>query len=483
MELVSETMPAEPVSLRGLVASVVGMAREGTALARFLAEQGAVVTISDRKTEGELTVVLQSLAGVPMRRFLGGHPLELLDCQVLFVSPGVPLDSPIIVEARRRRLPMSSESRLFASLCPAKIIGVTGSSGKTTTVTLIGEMIEAAGGHVHVGGNIGNPLLGQLDSITTDEIVVLELSSFQLAYWGSVLDAEPHPELVSPLFPPVGRRPAVAVLLNITPNHLDRHPSMADYTAAKAKILQHQQPADHAVLNWDDPVVRGLQRYTQSRAGYFSLTEPVVEGAFLKGDALLLRTQGREQHICTAQQVQLRGRHNIANLLAASVACAALGVPVDAMTAVASSFGGVEHRLERVRAVHGVWYYNDSIATSPERAIAALRSFAEPIVLLAGGRDKHLPWDEWSAVVGEKAIHVVLFGEAASMIDGVLARLGSRSPGVSRVETLADAVRTAHQYAKPGQVVLFSPGGTSFDAFGDYVERGLAFKRLVGELF
>ncbi len=463
-------------------ASVLGLGREGLALTRFLCERGATVTVSDRKTEGELALALKSLEGLPATYLLGGHPLELLDCDVLFASPGVPLDSAIIAEARRRGVQMSSESRLFGRLCPATIVGVTGSSGKTTTVTLIGEMLKGASRRVHVGGNIGQPLLLRLPTIAAGDMVVMELSSFQLSFWGPDLDAEPHQELRTPLYPAGGFSPAIGVVLNITPNHLDRHPTMDDYVAAKAKILEYQKPEDHAILNLDDQMAASLSALTPARVSYFSLHKAVAEGAFLKGDELVLCHDGKESLICAVDDVRLKGRHNIANLLAACATASLLGVEVEEMAAVATTFGGVEHRLEAVRAVDGVWYFNDSIATTPERAVAALRSFTEPVVLLAGGRDKHLPWTEWAQVVSERAAGVVLFGEAGPMIESVLVGMGAKTPPHWRTGGLADAVAKARDVAKPGQVVLFSPGGTSFDAFRDFVERGETFKLLVHEL-
>jgi UDP-N-acetylmuramoylalanine--D-glutamate ligase len=355
-------------------------------------------------------------------------------------------------------------------------------------------MLEAAGRRVHLGGNIGSPLIGRLTQIAPGDVVVLELSSFQLDFFGPMLavsprrapgpkgDAEPRGDLVSPLFPEGAWSPPVAAVLNVTPNHLDRHPTMAAYTAAKAHIVRHQRPQDRAVLNADDPVSRGFAALTPGQVACFGLQGPLEQGAYLQGDALRLRQGEREATICAASELRLRGMHNVANVLAACTVVSALDVPVAAMAAVARSFRGVEHRLEPVREWQGVWYYNDSIATSPERAMAALRSFAEPIVLLAGGRDKHLPWEDWTDLVNAKAVQVITFGEAAALIETALGRLGHATPPVHRAQSLADAVRLAQSLANPGQVVLFSPGGTSFDAFRDYEERGRAFKQYVHAL-
>jgi UDP-N-acetylmuramoylalanine--D-glutamate ligase len=504
----------DQISWKAKKVTVLGLAREGTALTRYLVRQGAQVTVTDLKDSIALQKTLNELAVFSAVRYvLGGHPAEVLDCDVLFVSPGVPLDAPILVEARRRGVTLSSEARLFCRLCPAPILGVTGSSGKTTTVTLAARMLEAGGKHVHLGGNIGNPLLGELVEVQPSDWVVMELSSFQLDFFGTVLDAEPYGDAAHPvgmrqrvppasgrsmslLFPPGGWSPHVAAVLNVTPNHLDRHPTMQAYVAAKLNILRYQEARDYAVLNWDDPVTRTFVEDCRGHVVFFSLSERVSQGAYLKGNTLMLvhggtggeagtSPGGSETPVCGRDELLLRGVHNVANVLAACALVALLDVPAEAMAVVARTFAGVEHRLELVCEWQGVSYYNDSIATSPERAIAALNSFAEPIVLLAGGRDKHLPWDAWVAAVQRKVVHVITFGEAAPLIERALGQgdvRGGQVPPTHRAEDLGRAVQLAHQLAQPGQVVLFSPGGTSFDAFHDYAERGQTFKRLVRSL-
>jgi UDP-N-acetylmuramoylalanine--D-glutamate ligase len=274
----------------------------------------------------------------------------------------------------------------------------------------------------------------------------------------------------------------VATVLNVTPNHLDRHPSMEDYVAAKLKILRYQRTEDQAVLCWDDAVSRGFREHCSGQVAWFSIHHAVERGAYLKGDALTLRRAGGEARICSTSDVRLRGMHNVANILAACAVCDLLGVGSQDMARVIRTFTGVEHRLERVREWQGVWYYNDSIATSPERAMAALQSFDEPVVLLAGGRDKHLPWDAWAELVRRKVVSLVTFGEAAPLIQQALALCGTKAPPVKRARSLAHAVELAEKVARPGDVVLFAPGGTSFDAFADFAERGEAYKRLIHAL-
>jgi len=463
----------------GKRATIIGLAREGTALARFLAEQGAIVTVSDLKNEEELQENIAELKGFPIRFVLAGHPGEVLNqTDVLFLSPGVPLEAPIVVEAKRRGIPISSETRLFTQLCPVPIIGITGSSGKTTTVSLVGQMLRASGFRTWVGGNIGQPLIGHLEEIEPTDKVVMELSSFQLEImeWS----------------------PPIAAILNITPNHLDRHPSMEAYTEAKLNILRFQQPSNVAVLGYD--LISNLQPPTLT----FSLDEEVEQGTFLRDGktvAIILKLGDTEQRICSADEIKLLGRHNLENILAACAIAAVAGASRQAMADVATTFEGVEHRLELVRELGeapAVRYYNDSIATSPERTVAALRSFDQPIVLLAGGRDKHLPWDEMARLTLQKARLLILFGEAAPIIEEAIRASSfgtSASAGhppvepfrvsrdfIHRCQTLDEAVTVAAREAQPGDVVLLAPGGTSFDAFSDFVERGERFRELVRAL-
>jgi len=488
------------LDLAGARCLVVGLAREGTALARFLAEHGAAVTVTDARPAGALEESRAVLAGLPLAFALGGHPLSLLDeTQILFVSPGVPLEIPLLAEAQRRGLPLSSETRLFTRLCPAPIVGITGSSGKTTTAVLTSRMLAGAGrpGRVWAGGNIGQPLIGKLGSeagIAPQDMVVMELSSFQLEFfapWPSPAAALARQAIQSgghaKLFEPSGWSPALAALLNITPNHLDRHGTMAAYIAAKEQILAHQRPDELAVLNWDNATTRQMGLAARQQVLWFSLEEPVAQGAWLRGQELVLHLRGHEEVVCQAGEMRLRGRHNVANVLAACALAFAAGAPLEAVRREATTFAGVEHRLELVRTRAGVRWYNDSIATSPERAVAALRSFEEPIILLAGGRDKHLPWEEMAALVWNRVRHLVLFGEAAGLIEAAMERARPSDPqmtlaGLHHAGNLERAVELAAGLALPGDVVLLSPGGTSFDAYIDFVARGEHFRQLVRTL-
>jgi UDP-N-acetylmuramoylalanine--D-glutamate ligase len=455
---------------------VLGLARQGTALARFLVQVGAEVTVSDMQDEAALADQLAELEGLPVRYVLGKHPLSLLDrADLLCLSGGVPVDIPPVERARRRSIPLSNDAQIFLERCPAPVIGVTGSAGKTTTTALVGEMCRAGGFRTWVGGNIGNPLIADLDKIKPEDRVVMELSSFQL----ELMTASPH----------------VAAVLNITPNHLDRHKTMEAYVAAKRNIVAHQGPEDFALLSYDDANARALALDTAAHLLWFSGGTEVEEGAFRifrekdeTNGELTLRLAGDDHMICRASEVQLLGRHNLLNVLAASALAGVAGVSVEAMRQVATTFSGVEHRLELVRELGAVRWYDDSIATAPERTLAALRSFKEPIVLLAGGRDKELPWDEFAHEAVRRVRHMVTFGEAGPMIARVVERkAGERGQeggleGITQVDTLEEAVETAARLARPGDVVLLSPGGTSFDAFRDFAERGARFKELVQQL-
>jgi UDP-N-acetylmuramoylalanine--D-glutamate ligase len=463
-------------SFAGRRVTIVGLAREGTALARFLAAQGAVVTVTDRQSAEALAENVAALAAWPIRFVLGEHPLTLLETDVVFVSPGVPLEIPLLVEARRRGVTLSSETRLFLELCPAPIVGITGSSGKTTTTTLVGEMLLASGQTTWVGGNIGRPLIEHLPEIAPTDRVVMELSSFQLEFFVPWAGEEGR-----------GISPAIAAVLNISPNHLDRHPSMAVYVAAKKQILLHQRAGDVAVLGLDNAETRVLAGECRGKVLFFSQREEVGQGAFLRNEVITLRLDGDEQAVCAVSEIRLLGRHNVDNVLAACTLAGVAGADVGAMAAVATTFSGVEHRLELVRELNGARWYNDSIATSPERMVAALRSFDDPIVLLAGGRDKHLPWNEAAALILRKVRHLVLFGEAVPIIDRAVAAERVRDKaqaglGITRVSTLEEAVAAAVQVTHAGDVVLLAPGCTSFDAFRDFAARGERFKELVRAL-
>jgi UDP-N-acetylmuramoylalanine--D-glutamate ligase len=422
---------------------------------------------------------MRELDDLPIRYVLGEHPLSLLDgCDLFCTSGGVPVNLPVVQEAARRGIPLSNDAQEFMRRCPAPIVGITGSAGKTTTTTLVGKILAETGFTTWVGGNIGNPLINDLPEMQPTDRVVMELSSFQL-------------ELMQV-------SPQIAGVLNITPNHLDRHKTMEAYIAAKANIVTHQGVGDIAILGYDEPNARALAELTQAEVRYFSGTAQVGKTslvnngiqfrAFLQENTLVLQHAEGQSVVCERRDLRLRGLHNAINALAAIALTDAAGADVPAMERVLTTFAGVEHRLEEVRRVNGALWINDSIATAPERVLAALQSFDEPLILLAGGRDKDLPWEAFSRAVIQRVRTLVLFGEAAALIGGHVeaalaeARAKHQAVGLETVVaagTLENAVQIAAQYAQPGDAVLLSPGGTSFDAFRDFAERGERFRELV----
>jgi UDP-N-acetylmuramoylalanine--D-glutamate ligase len=449
---------------------ILGLARQGIALARYFHEKGARVIVSDARPADQFEEARDQLAGMAVEYVFAGHPLSLLDgASLICLSGGVPTDLPVVEAARRQGIPLTNDAQLFLQECPAPVIGITGSAGKTTTTTLVGRMLAAqlqgSQRRVWVGGNIGQPLLNELTQIRPEDGVVMELSSFQL-------------ELMS-------SSPQVAAVLNITPNHLDRHKTMRAYTQAKAGILSAQTEADHAVLGREDPGAWALREHVRGTLVGFGI-EPfdAGEGVYQAGDALVLRWAGREQRAVPLGAIELRGAHNRSNVAAACALAACAGVEPGNMEAGVRGFTGVPHRLEFIRRVRGADWYNDSIATAPERALAAVRAFEEPLVLLAGGRDKDLPWDEFARTVVARVDHMILFGEAAEKIAAELHphMPGAGGPSLQVVSGLDQAVAAAAEVAEAGQVVLLAPGGTSFDEFPDFAARGERFRALVEAL-
>jgi len=447
---------------------ILGAARQGVALARWLTRHGAHVIVSDKRSEAGLAPAFEALRGVPVQWVVGGHPLELLDqVDLLCISGGVPLSLPIVEAAIKRGLPLSNDTQIFMEAVPCKTVGITGSAGKTTTTTLVGRMAKNAYGEkAFTGGNLGDPLINHVDDMQPDDLAILEISSFQLEQ----MTISPH----------------VASILNITPNHLDRHGTMEAYVKAKARILEFQCEKDIAVLGRDDAGAWDLHGRAKGRLHSFGFSkmEEDAEGTYYAGGILYLYDHHVDIPLLRREQVDLRGDHNVMNVLAAFAIGHAAGLPLDAMLAAAEDFQGVPHRLEFVREIRGVRWYNDSIATTPERVLAALHSFEEPVVLLLGGRDKNLPWEDLTAFIHEHVNHVVIFGEAADKIVKAMAAEGpwKRPFTLDRVDHLRAAVLKAAEVAEKGDVVLFSPGGTSFDEFKDFEERGEKFRLWVHEL-
>ena len=450
---------------------ILGAARQGIALARWLSRHGSHVTLSDSRTADELASARASLADTNVEWAVGAHPLDLLNhTDVLCLSGGVPLTLPIVQEAIKRGIPLSNDTQIFMEVAPCKTIGITGSAGKTTTTTLVGEMAKqhyatSNTQHAFVGGNIGDPLINYVDDMKADDLAILEISSFQLEQ--------------------MTISPNISAILNITPNHLDRHGTMEAYTNAKARILEFQNEKDTAVLSHDDKGAWSLRNKVKGNLLTFSLhdLEEGLNGAYLHDGLLNLRDGNAYLPLILREKIQLRGDHNVSNVLAAFTIGHAAGFKLDDMLEAVEEFRGVPHRLELVRELHGVRWYNDSIATAPERSMADINAFDEPIVLMLGGRDKDLPWDEIAKLIHKRVDHVVLFGEAAEIIEKAVSTVGGeRSVDLHRVKNLNEAVVKAAQVASAGDIVLFSPGGTSYDEFKDFAERGEAFRKWVLEL-
>ena len=457
-------------TLTGKRLVILGLARQGKALAQYAAGAGARVVVSDLRPADKLAADMAELSDLEIEYVLGEHPMSLLDkADVLAISGSVPVDAPLVRAAREKGVVVTNDSQEFMRRTPAAVIAITGSAGKSTTTALTGIMGQMAGRQTGVGGNIGRPLIADLHKMTAGDMVVQELSSFQLEIW----QQSPH----------------VAAVLNITPNHLDRHRTMRAYKEAKANILRFQSEQDVAVLAADDPGAMSLSPLVNGRLRLFSGQRVVEDGAFVRNEQIWLRDgNGREECVCALSDIQLRGGHNVLNVLAAVTLADSVEIPVAAMRKAIASFSGIEHRLEVVRTLNGVQYVNDSIATAPERALAALASFTEPLILLAGGRDKDMEWQAWTEQVLRRVKQVVLFGELGEMLAERLTQqpclpgLAAYLTQVTRVETMAEAVEVVRETAVAGDVVLLSPGGTSFDAFKDFAERGERFRELVSLL-
>ena len=445
------------MDLKGKKVLVVGLARTGVGAVRFLVAKGARVKVTEIKKAGELKAVLEALRGLPVEWELGGHTLlSFLDAELIVVSPGVPLSIPALAKAREKGTPVVSEVELAFWFLHRSLVAITGTNGKTTTTTLIGEMLRASGKPAFVGGNIGNPLINFAAGPQEEEWGVVELSSYQL-------------EGIRKF------RPAVSVLLNITEDHLDRYPSFQAYGEAKGRIFANQGKEDHAVLNADDPLAFAYAHRIEPQILLFSRERSVPAGCSLDGGAILFQGADGQKERFRLERLKIRGAHNLENLMAAIAASKACGCPREPLQEVIENFEGLEHRLEWVRDLDGVTFFNDSKGTNVGSVVKSLISFEEPVLLIAGGRDKEGDYGPLKELIAERVKGMALIGEAKERI---FRALGTLTETV-KLGSLEEAVEWAWSRARPGDVVLLSPACSSFDMFENYQERGKRFKEIV----
>ena len=447
-------------SVCGKTVAVCGIGKNNPPVVLQLLQHGAKVIACDKRSREELgeTADLLEKAGADL--VLGEGYLDHLDADLILRTPGMKPYLPAFEEARAQGKTVTSEMELFFDFCPAPIFAVTGSDGKTTTTTVIAGLLEAAGKTVHLGGNIGRPLLPIIEEIESDHAAVVELSSFQLTG--------------------MTKRPRVAVVTNVAPNHLDWHTDMQEYIDAKRNLVSHQQAEDRAVLNADNEITRSFAESCPSDVRWFSRLHEVERGTFLGEDGVLYGVEnGVKTPIVAAKEIRLPGVHNIENYLAAFAALWGIVSP-EIMADYARTFGGVVHRSELVRTRNGVRWYNDSIGSSPSRTIAGLKAFDRRVVLIAGGYDKHIPYDPLGPVAAETVKAAVLMGATADAIETAV-RAHSDLP-IYRVSNMEEAVEKADEIAIDGDIVFMSPASASFDMYKNFEERGNHFKRLVEEL-
>lgn len=454
-------------SLKGKKIGIIGLGVSHYTLIEFLLHKQLDVTVLDKREKEAIGSDYHNLSALGAKFIVGsGYASHFIDFDIIFRTPGMYYLSESLQYAKSCGVVVTSEMEVFFDLCPCKIYAVTGSDGKTTTTTLIGEMLHRTGKKVHVGGNIGRALLPIIEEIEEDDVCVVELSSFQL----------------------ISMRcsPQVSVITNISPNHLDVHRDMEEYINAKMNILLHQNAFSRTVLNLDNEVAARLYNKVRGRLVFFSRSQIPQTGAFLDADDYLCyNDKGKISKIMHKSEIFLPGMHNVENYLAAISAVKDDNVSDDDIIAVAKNFGGVEHRIEYVKTVDGVQYYNDSIATSPTRTIAGLNSFEKKLIIIAGGYDKNIPYDSLGPVLCDRVKTLILLGATADKIEkSARESEGFAESGLEiiRVESLEEAVETARNSAKPGDIVSLSPASASFDLYKNFEERGRHFKRLVRAL-
>lgn len=453
-------------ALEGKTLAVLGAGVSNKPLIELLLAAGLPVTVRDKRAEAGFEAgLLERWKAGGATLALGDEYLDRLDEDVIFRSPGIMPHTPQVAAAVAAGSALTSEMEAFLELCPCPVIAVTGSDGKTTTTTIIAGLLKAAGYTTWVGGNIGTPLLDQVDQMEPEHRVVLELSSFQLMT--------------------MERSPQVAVVTNLAPNHLDKHTDMAEYIRAKENILLHQDRSGRVVLNLDNALTRAMAEKAPGQVTWFSRqSEPEGRAVFFRENAIWVKDGTGERELLRREDILLPGVHNVENYMAA-IAAVMDCVPAEVIVGFAREFGGVEHRIQLVRTVDGVRYYNDSIASSPSRTTAGLRSFDQKVILIAGGYDKHIPFDSLGPEIVEHVKALYLTGDTVEKIKAAVENAPGYDPGALPIvvtQDLAAAVRGAYETAAPGDVVLMSPACASFDRYQNFMERGETFMKLVGEL-
>jgi UDP-N-acetylmuramoylalanine--D-glutamate ligase len=460
-----ESIPKEFYKDKKVTVMGLGLFGGGVGAAKFLVSQGADVTVTDLKSAEELSASLKMLNGLPVKFRLGKHSEEdFADADMLVVNPAVPDDSRFLQIACDNNVQIDSELNIFFRLVPAPVIGITGSNGKSTTTSLLGEMLKEAGIKTWVGGNIGVSLLEHLDEIRPDDVVVLEISSFQLELL-SRIEMSPH----------------ISIVTNIAPNHLDRHKTMENYINSKKAIIHFQKEDDYTILNYDDPTLRKWEGECKSRILWFSATKELEHGAFLKNNEIIINHNSKRNVIPCPTQTNIKGIHNRQNIMAASYAAIAMHADVESIKNAIAGFTGLEHRLEYVDTINEVQYYNDSKATTPEAAIAGIKAFDSPTILIAGGYNKKVSLSQFARECVRNTKYVILVGKTANNIQELIQ---SEKAGleVYVATSLDESVRKAYEIAESGDVVLLSPACASYGMFTNYEERGKKFKELVHRL-
>ena len=451
--------------IKGRKVCFVGIGTSNLPLIELFAEKGALVSACDRQSYEALgdNAVRAEKAGAEL--ILGEDYLSNIDTEILFRSPGTPFYKPELETLRQKGVIVTSEMEVFFDLCPCRIIAVTGSDGKTTTTTVISELLKASGKKVHLGGNIGTPLLPIIESIKDDDCAVVELSSFQLIS--------------------MRKSPDTAVVTNLAPNHLDIHKDMKEYVDAKKNIILHQNAFGKAVLNLDNEIADSFSDSVRGRLAEFSRKNKVTNGAYLDGEMIVYNDYGKITPVMNYKDIKIAGMHNVENYLAAISAVWGI-VDADTIAQVAKTFGGVEHRAEFVREFEGVEYYNDSIASSPTRTImGTLSLYDEKIIVIAGGYDKHIPYEPLGPVICDKVKLLILMGDTAPKIEKAVkesANYKENSPVIINVENMEQAVAAARKYAQKGDRVSLSPASASFGLYKNFMERGNHFKSIVNGL-